>query len=337
MLSQHKTEHWKLGNVKLQYICGLHTHRLPTFIFGNWVVKLPPTAQPPSTCTARLKIKESGYCRSAVSHPSATGKNVCATDSSRLALLDLSWWIIQLLRGGDVVTKRTLPENQTRLHQQNARAPSRPSPTSITISSSSFFSASFTSSPRCSNFIFTSAQDPVSERAGSGRADGGGQLGWVSLCPCWLWSLGPSISVRGKHLRNPLSFHPPHSLRRRCLRGTSVLNGAFTQYWLAPQVSPLGRVGSSLSYFFPLLPRLELGLSRWMEGWLQKLGEAVMKIKWGSVSWCDTVITLQQVKRALLHTLLSPCVSVSQLSRHWTSVTMSALQDFSKSTQTVDP
>lgn len=108
-----------------------------------------------------------------------------------------------------MVTKRTLPENQTRLHQQNARAPSRPSPTSITISSSSFFSASFTSSPRCSNFIFTSAQDPVSERAGSGRADGGGQLGWVSLCPCWLWSLGPSISVRGKHLRNPLSFHPP--------------------------------------------------------------------------------------------------------------------------------
>lgn len=76
-------------------------------------------------------------------------------------------------------------------------------------STSSFFSAFSTSSPICSNFIFTSAQDPVSWSAGSGRADGGGQLGWLSLCPCCLWSLRPSISVRGKHLRNPLSLLPP--------------------------------------------------------------------------------------------------------------------------------
>lgn len=112
-------------------------------------------------------------------------------------------------------------------------------------SSSSSFS---TSSPLCSNFIFTFAQDPVSASVGTGRADGRGQLGWVSLCPCWLRSLRPSISVRGKHLRNPHSPSTPSE--GACLRGTSVLNGAFTQYWLAPQASPLGRVGSSPSCYF---------------------------------------------------------------------------------------
>lgn len=149
-----------------------------------------------------------------------------------------------------MVTKRTLPENQTRLHQQNARAPSRPSSTSTTISSSSFFSASFTSSPRCSNFIFTSAQDPVSERAGSGWADGGGQRGWVSLCPCWLWSLGPSISVRGKHLRNPLSLPPkltPEALSQRHVTAKWSLYTVLT----GPTSLSTGQSGKQPIIFFP--------------------------------------------------------------------------------------
>lgn len=66
---------------------------------------------------------------------------------------------------------------------------------------------------------------------------------------------------------------PPFHSRGACLRGTSVLNGAVTQYWLAPQVFPLGRVGSSLSsYFFSLFFPLALTLSRWIEECLQKLG-----------------------------------------------------------------
>lgn len=109
------------------------------------------------------------------------------------------------------------------------------------------FTAFSTSSSLHSNFIFTFTQVPVS--VGTGRADGRGQLGWVSLCPCWLLSLRPSISVRGEHLRNPHSPSTPSE--GACLRGTSVLNGAFTQYWLAPEASPLGRVGSSPSYYFP--------------------------------------------------------------------------------------
>lgn len=76
--------------------------------------------------------------------------------------------------------------------------------------------------------------------------------------------------------------------------------------------------------FSPLLPGLELGLSRWMEGWLQKLGKAVMKIKQGSVLRHDGFT----VKRTCLHTLLSPCMPVSQLSRHWTGVAMSVRSTF---------
>lgn len=44
---------------------------------------------------------------------------------------------------------------------------------------------------------------PIRESASSGRADGGGQLSWVWLCPCSLQSLILSIFVKGKHLRTP--------------------------------------------------------------------------------------------------------------------------------------
>ncbi|TKS75781.1 hypothetical protein D9C73_010058 [Collichthys lucidus] len=59
----------------------------------------------------------------------------------------------------------------------------------------------------CSNFIFTSARDPVSESAGSGRADGGGQLDWVSLLS--LLAMEPQTI----HLcQRQASQEPPHPL-----------------------------------------------------------------------------------------------------------------------------
>lgn len=215
----------------------------------------------PPLCAVRLKIKENRW-HSTAPHPSATHKKrVCVRNGGPIALDLLSWISCnELFSCPDVV----MWWQNTRCQKTRENFISKMlRPLLLLLLLSAFYN----SSPLWSNFIFTSAQYPVSESADSGRADGGGQLGWLSLCPWWLPSLRPSISVRGKNLRNtpppppsPSSFHS----RGACLRGTSVLNGAVTQYWLAPQVFPLGRVGSSLSsyFFFPvLLPRPELWLS----------------------------------------------------------------------------
>lgn len=55
----------------------------------------------------------------------------------------------------------------------------------------------------------------------------------VLLSFSW-WSLGPSVSVKSEHFWGSLSA-PPTSTHSEstCLRGTSLLNGVFTQYRLA--------------------------------------------------------------------------------------------------------
>lgn len=104
-----------------------------------------------------------------------------------------------------------------------------------------------TGSLLCSNFIFTSAQGPVTEGKASGRAGvSGGRRSWTSFCP-WrrrvLRTIRLCQSVSGTPL---LLLPPPPTPKSTCLGGTSLLNGVFTHYRPA-SVVPTGEQTARLS------------------------------------------------------------------------------------------
>lgn len=163
-------------------------------------------------------------------------EETCVMDTSRAALLDLSCWVIQLFRYCNKMHSVRKPGTTSSARCSDFHAP--PLPPSLS------YSSPFPPSTVIS-FIPPSGI-PWVKTAGSGQAVGGGHQRWVFLCPC-RGSDHPSLSepsISGTHSALLL-----HSHQRLCLTGTSVLNGAFTQYWLAPHVSLLAMLGKWEAFY----------------------------------------------------------------------------------------